>query len=83
MDYYSVSSEDAIKIVQNTKCDRVVASTVYFNSDNYNIETIEKMEAVDLVSKASSVYYNNDEFVPYLDLSFRSDNKLVKLLFGN
>ena len=83
MSYYNVSSEDATKIVKTAKSNKVIASIVYIDKDEYNVGEIEKLEAFHLINEASSIYYNEDEYVPYIDLSFKNDNKLVKLLFGN
>ncbi len=83
MGYLNLSVQDAAKIIENTRSNKIIKTEVHLKDSKNITENIGKDEAIRLVKKASSIFYNEDEFVGNIDLSFNNDSISVKLLLGN
>ncbi len=81
MDYSSISTEEAIDIIKNSKSNCVIRNTV-MNGGTF-VDRVDKKTAIRIIKEASEAYYNSDDYVGNIDLSFADDTKVIKLLFGN
>lgn len=81
MDYLSVSAYEAANVIKKAKGNCVIRNTILNNSTF--IDRIDKKLAIRIINDASKIYYNKDDYVGSLELSFDDDTRIVKLLFGN